>query len=90
MLSNDSSHPPNIQFFLIQNLITSLNIHALFCFYFHVDFHFLTLLNDEGGGKVWWCGEEIRPERGKSLLVLLCCGGSLNDGREEGVVVCLL
>lgn len=37
-------------------------------------------------------GEEIQPERGKRLLVLLCCGASLDDegGRCGGVVVCLL
>lgn len=37
-------------------------------------------------------GEEIRSERGKRLLVLLCCGVSLNDegGRKGRWCGCLL
>ena len=92
-VSNDSSHPPNIQFFLIQDLITSRDIHALFCFSFHMDFHFLTLLNDERGMKVWWWGRKLdrKGERGCFYwCVVEVVWMTRERGRCGGVVVCLL
>jgi len=74
MALTNPKHPTkfaNIQFFLIQNLITSLNTHILVCFYFRVDFHYLTLLNGEGGRCDGGVGNLTRKwEKGAGTVVL--------------------